>query len=197
MPVPAIQTSRLLLTILPSSAAERLAAYATENAEHLAPWEPPPPPGYFTEAFWRARLERNRDEFERDQSMRLTLLARHDVDGPILGHANFNQFVRGAFQACVLGYSLDRRFVGQGIMTEALTAAIAYAFGPLGLHRIMANHLPTNERSARLLRRLGFIPEGYARDYVFINGAWRDHVLTALTSPSPAPPASGGPPPRT
>jgi ribosomal-protein-alanine N-acetyltransferase len=29
------------------------------------------------------------------------------------------------------------------------------------------------------LRALGFTVEGYARDYLFIDGAWRDHVLTA------------------
>jgi len=73
-------------------------------------------------------------------------------------------------------------------MGEALRAAFGQVFGLLGLHRIMANYLPTNERSARLLRRLGFTVDGYARDYLYIDGAWRDHILTALTSPSPQPP---------
>jgi [ribosomal protein S5]-alanine N-acetyltransferase len=35
-----------------------------------------------------------------------------------------------------------------------------------------------------LLNRLGFIPEGYARNYLRINGEWRDHVLTSLTNPN-------------
>ena len=61
-------------------------------------------------------------------------------------------------------------------------------FDTVGLHRIQANHLPENVRSARLLRRVGFVPEGYARDYLFIDGAWRDHVLTACTNPRPVPP---------
>jgi ribosomal-protein-alanine N-acetyltransferase len=46
----------------------------------------------------------------------------------------------------------------------------------------MANYIPTNERSGLLLKRLGFAVEGYARDYLLINGQWRDHVLTALTN---------------
>jgi len=56
-------------------------------------------------------------------------------------------------------------------------------FESLRLHRVQANHLPENLRSARLLQRLGFRVEGSAHAYLFINGAWRDHVLTALTYP--------------
>ena len=65
-------------------------------------------------------------------------------------------------------------------MHEALTAAIAHVFNAMQLHRIMANYRPQNERSARLLARLGFEPEGEARAYLKINGVWADHVLTAL-----------------
>jgi len=68
-------------------------------------------------------------------------------------------------------------------MAEALRAANGFAFRALRLHRIMANYRPENERSGRLLERLGFVREGLARDYLFIDGAWRDHVLTALVHP--------------
>jgi ribosomal-protein-alanine N-acetyltransferase len=46
----------------------------------------------------------------------------------------------------------------------------------------MANYMPANERSGKLLKRLGFTVEGYARDYLFIAGAWQDHVLTSLAN---------------
>jgi ribosomal-protein-alanine N-acetyltransferase len=186
--VPRLETERLVLTVLEPRAADRLLAYAFENRAHLDPWEPPRPEGYYTEAFWRRRLEKNHDEMARDQSLRLCILRKSDEDGPLLGHANLSNFVRGAFQACHLGYSVDRRAEGKGLMHEALVAVIAHAFGQLQLHRVMANHVPTNERSGRLLRRLGFVVEGYARDYLFIGGAWRDHVLTALTNPNPTAP---------
>lgn len=68
-------------------------------------------------------------------------------------------------------------------MEEALRAAIRYAFADLRLHRVMANYMPANERSGRVLRRLGFTVEGYARDYLRIAGAWEDHVLTSFTNP--------------
>jgi ribosomal-protein-alanine N-acetyltransferase len=48
---------------------------------------------------------------------------------------------------------------------------------------IVANYRPENPRSSTPARRLGFAPEGLARDYLFIDGAWRDHVLTALVNP--------------
>ena len=64
-------------------------------------------------------------------------------------------------------------------MSEAVAAAVNYAFNELGLHRVMANNLPHNAPSANLLRKLGFVTEGYARNYLFIDGQWRDHVLTA------------------
>jgi ribosomal-protein-alanine N-acetyltransferase len=67
-------------------------------------------------------------------------------------------------------------------MSEALERAIRYLFDDLLLHRIEANHMPSNTRSAKLLARLGFEREGYARDYLFIDGAFRDHVLTSLTN---------------
>ncbi len=97
----------------------------------------------------------------------------------------FANIIRGIFQACFLGYKLDERSQGHGYMTEALTAAIDYLFTTQRLHRIQANYMPHNQRSAAVLRRLGFTIEGTARNYLFIGGQWRDHVLTSLVNPDP------------
>lgn len=70
-----------------------------------------------------------------------------------------------------VGYNLDRDHVGQGLRYEALGPAIRHLFEELRLHRIMANYMPANQRSGRLLRRLGFTVEGYAHDYLFLAGA--------------------------
>jgi ribosomal-protein-alanine N-acetyltransferase len=104
------------------------------------------------------------------------------LDGPILGTCNYTNIVRGAFHACHLGYQIGREHEGQGLMAEALRAANQFMFDVLRLHRIMANFRPENDRSRRLLQRLGFVEEGLARAYLFIDGAWRDHVLTSLTN---------------
>ena len=70
-------------------------------------------------------------------------------------------------------------------MQEILTAAIDYLFREQGLHRIMACYMPANLRSGALLERLGFEREGYAREYLMINGRWEDHILTSLINPAP------------
>jgi ribosomal-protein-alanine N-acetyltransferase len=84
----------------------------------------------------------------------------------------------------MLGYAIDAAHEGRGLMREALQATIEYVFDVLRLHRIQANYVPENRRSGALLERLGFVREGLARDYLFINGAWRDHVLTARLNPA-------------
>lgn len=157
-------------------------AFALENREHLTRWQPPEPAGYDTEKFWREYLQRSRVDFIDGRSLRLVFFERGNPAGPVIGECNFSNFVRGPFQACFLGYKIDYRHEGRGLMREGLTASISYVFENLRLHRIMANYIPTNERSGRLLRRLGFVVEGYARDYLLINGEWRDHVLTSLTN---------------
>lgn len=180
--IPIIETERLLLTIPDAVVAPRMLAYVQENREHFAPWAPPEPAGYYTEKFWREYLQASRRQFEQDLSLKLVLFLRDDVDGAVAGDCNFSNFVRGPFQACYLGYKISKRVEGRGLMREALTAATGYAFETLRLHRIMANYVPINERSGRLLRKLGFTIEGYARDYLLVGGAWRDHILTSLTN---------------
>jgi ribosomal-protein-alanine N-acetyltransferase len=107
--------------------------------------------------------------------------ARQDPDA-IIGSVNFNNFVRRAGQYCALGYGLDRDKEGQGLMTEALRAAIEYVFTTLNMHRIMANYMPWNERSGKVLAKLGFEKEGFARQFLYINGKWEDHIMTALVN---------------
>lgn len=116
--------------------------------------------------------ESQRSHFSTDENL--------EVD---LSTARLRLIGRGPFQACYLGFGLDAEFVGQGLMQEALEAVLHYAFVRLGLHRIMANYLPENGRSERILARMGFQKEGYAVAYLHINGAWRDHVLTARINP--------------
>lgn len=182
LPAPFLQTERLVLTLAPPEAAERMVIFLKENAAHFAPWDPPAPEGLYTEKYWQEALVRAFAEFREGRALRLKLLHRDQSEGEIIGTCNFEQIFRGPFQACYLGYKIAARYEGEGLMHEALQAAIRYVFDELYLHRIMANYMPHNVRSGHVLNRLGFRVEGTAKDYLFVNGGWRDHVLTALNN---------------
>ena len=127
------------------------------------------------------------DRFQADQSCNFFIFDIAD-DTTVLGFVNLFSFIRGAFHACILGYGLAQSAQGNGLMTEALQLTINFAFKQLNLHRLMANYSPTNLASAKLLRRLNFVVEGYAMEYLLVHGEWQDHILTALTSPNWKPP---------
>ncbi len=185
-PIPTIETERLVLTLPKPAVAPRMVAFYHSNRAHFAPWDPERQPTFYSAEWWRNQLRENRREFLQDRSLRLAIFPRGDPEGPVVGVTNFSVFVRGSYQACLLGYSLDAAWEGQGMMTEALSAATTYAFEELDMHRIMANYQPHNLRSGRLLERLGFTREGFARDYLYLAGAWRDHILTALVRSGPS-----------
>jgi [ribosomal protein S5]-alanine N-acetyltransferase len=178
-----IKTSRLVLRMLELDEFPIITAYVNENQDHLRYWEPRRSEGYYKQAFWEAEIKRMHNDFFMGQSLRLSAFFKESPQGPIIGVCNFSNFLRGVFQACFLGYSVDHKHQGQGIMYEALKASIDFVFKHLKLHRIMANYIPKNERSGKLLRKLGFTVEGYARDYLKINGQWEDHILTSLLAP--------------
>jgi ribosomal-protein-alanine N-acetyltransferase len=181
---PDLPTPRLTVRIARPGMEAAMARFLHENFEgHLDRWSPPATSAFFTAAFWQERLATALEDFHAGRAVRFVLQAGGSPDAPILGTCNYTNIVRGPFLACHLGYQLARSSEGRGLMSEALHAANAFVFEELKLHRIMASYRPENERSARLLERLGFAREGLARDYLFIDGAWRDHVLTALTNP--------------
>jgi ribosomal-protein-alanine N-acetyltransferase len=180
-------TDRLIVRTATFADAPAMCAFLTRNEEFFAPTAAPAPPGWALPAHWERAFAREAQELAEGRAARFKLFLR-DAPGDIVGTAALSEVIRGPFQACPLGYKLDQTLQGRGYMREALEAVLGFAFDTWGLHRVMANHLPTNERSAALLRRLGFVVEGYARDYLFIDGAWRDHVLTARTNPRPSPP---------
>jgi ribosomal-protein-alanine N-acetyltransferase len=181
-----IATARLCLVVPALDGAERVAEYCRRNRDHLARWESPHPEAYYSAQHWSKRIPVLHDEASAGSSLRLLLLDRENPDGPIWGTCSLTQFVGVPCQSCMLGFGLDKDQVGRGLMFEALTAVMSHAFEVRRVKRITANYMPSNERSAALLRKLGFAVEGYARDYVFIHSAWADHVLTSALNPDPS-----------
>ena len=178
--LPTIRTDRMVLRLLDPARAALMVRFRSENRKRLKVWEPRRSPEYYTEGFWRLQLRHGIREFREGRSVCFTFLTT--AEDAVVGVANFTNIVRGTFQSCHLGYSVGGRFEGMGYMKEGLTAALDYMLGEYGLHRIMANYLPHNDRSGALLATLGFEKEGFARSFLQIDGVWEDHVLTSLVS---------------
>lgn len=183
--LPELATGRLSVRLARPGMQAAMVRFLEENFPgHLSRWSPPPAQAFFTEAFWTERLALAVEEFEAGRAVRFVLQDKGPEDGEILGTCNYTNIVRGAFRACHLGYQIARAREGKGLMAEALRASNGFMFDTMRLHRIMANYRPENARSARLLQRLGFVREGLAKDYLYIDGAWCDHVLTSLIHPA-------------
>jgi ribosomal-protein-alanine N-acetyltransferase len=175
---PHLQTERLVVRTPAAGDAAAIARYYDENREHLAGSRPRVGEEFFTESFWSAQVEASEAEFRAGRSVRLFVFPRDD-GARVIGNINFTQVIRSPAHSCVLGYGLDRAHVGRGLMSEAVGAAVEYMFREQRMHRVNANYVPRNERSGRLLRRLGFVVEGYARDLLLLDGRWEDHIVTS------------------
>ena len=182
MSFPKLSSERLAICLPAIEQASVVSDYFRNNREFHAPWDPVRGEEFYTRTFWERRLQSNRQEFLEDRSVCFFIFLRDGAE--VIGCCNFTNFIRGFFQCCNLGFSLAENAQGHGYMREALQAGIDYVFQEKKLHRIQANHLPQNLRSRNVLRKLGFVVEGYARDYLFINNAWQDHVLNSLTNQS-------------
>ncbi len=102
--------------------------------------------------------------------------------GKICGAINLSQIFRGGFQNAYLGYYVGAGFAGKGLMTEAISLILKFAFKDLKLHRIEANVQPENLASIAVLRKNNFTKEGFSRKYLKIGGKWRDHERWAIIS---------------
>lgn len=101
------------------------------------------------------------------------------VDGQMIGDCGYNDFHERDLRGTI-GYQLAPECWGQGLMTAALKAIIVYGFADLGLNKIEATVNVNNERSAKLLRRLGFQLEGTIRDYRNRRGVFGDSWFFGL-----------------
>ncbi|MDQ0391551.1 GNAT family N-acetyltransferase [Labrys monachus] len=157
---------------------EAWAALRSASRAFLRPWEPTWPANDLTRSAFRARLRRYSQDVRADAAYPLYLF--RTSDGALLGGLTLGQIRRGVAQTGSLGYWMGEAHAGQGYMTAAVRAVLPYAFTALRLRRIEAACLPENIASIRLLERVGFTREGYARSYLCIAGAWRDHLLYAI-----------------
>jgi [ribosomal protein S5]-alanine N-acetyltransferase len=150
---------------------------ARENAAAHHPWLYPPATDADYDAYHARLTEPNRAGFA---------ICLPDT-GALAGYASINNIVHGAFRCGALGYGAFIR--GRGLVTEGVALIVRHAFGPMGLHRLEINIQPGNTGSIALAERLGCRLEGFSPDFLFIDGAWRDHQRWAITAEMVAPDA--------
>ena len=157
-----------------------------QSRDFLARWEPEWPADDLTRAAFRNRLRRYAYEFQEDSGY--SFLIFRTSDHALLGGVTLSNVRRGVAQSANLGYWVGAPYPRQGYMSAAVAALIPFAHGHLRLRRIEAACLPENAVSVRLLEKLGFQREGYARQYLCIAGKWQDHLLYARLSSDPLAP---------
>jgi [ribosomal protein S5]-alanine N-acetyltransferase len=167
--------------------AARLSELHTADREVTAPYDPVREDRWFTLPGQRARLEELAVRVEAGLVRPFAIL---DDDGELAGTIFVNNIVRGALQSAALGYWVSSTRTGRGLATEAVAAAVGFAFDSLGLHRVEASTLVDNHASQRVLARNRFIRYGLAPRYLLIGGAWRDHLLFQRTVEDQAPASS-------
>ncbi len=151
------------------------AALREASRVFLTPWEPIWPADDLSRSAFRRRLKRYAEDQRSDLSYAF-LIFRADTN-VLVGGLTLANIRRGVAQAGSIGYWIGQPFARQGYMTAAVRALIPFCFDSLRLHRLEAACIPGNLASVRLLEKTGFTREGYAREYLCINGVWQDHLL--------------------
>ncbi len=148
-----------------------------ESKLFLTPWEPRWPSDDLTKVGFQRRLRAYTKQ--RQSGWGRTYFLFDNQNDTLLGGISLTHITYGISRSANLGYWMGVHHAGKGYMKKTVPAILEYAFNDLGLNRIQAGCLPSNERSIHLLKSCGFLEEGYAREYLEINGTPEDHVIFA------------------
>jgi ribosomal-protein-alanine N-acetyltransferase len=158
------------------------------NVEWLEPWEATSPERAEGSAGSRSGVPTSASTFV-TMTRRLRREAREGrglpfsirYDRTFAGQINVSSVVRGSLESASLGYWVDRRVAGRGVMPTAVALVTDHCFWNVGLHRVEVNIRPENTASRRVVEKLGFRDEGLRMRLLHIGGEWRDHHSYALT----------------
>jgi ribosomal-protein-alanine N-acetyltransferase len=104
-----------------------------------------------------------------------------ELDGQFCGQLTIGNVTHGALRSAWIGYWVAKDVTGGGVATAALALGVDHGFGKVRLHRIEATVRPENAPSRAVLAKAGFREEGLLQRYLEVDGAWRDHLLVAVT----------------
>ncbi len=132
-----------------------------------------------TEEETREFIRKTRTESEQQPRKNYDLAIATKSDGRLIGGCGL--FVKSTdLGEAEIGYVLRRDHWGQGCVTEAAWAMVAFGFEQLGLHRIYARCNPENIGSARVMEKIGMTREGHLREVAWIKERWQDYLVYAI-----------------
>src|SRR5262249_15859241 len=102
-------------------------------------------------------------------------------DGQFAGQLTIGSIVWGSARSAQVGYWIDEKYAGRGVIPTALALALDQCFFAVGLHRVEATIRPEIAASRRVVEKPGFREEGLRGRCLHIDGAWHDHICYALT----------------
>lgn len=177
-----LQTERLILRPSSTALTDAVLAFLQKNKHTHTRFEPIYGEEYYTFAKQQALLAQ--DSFAAAESSRFRFwLCRKEAPEEVIGTVALNNIVYGVFQSCHVGYRCGAEHRRKGYTTEAVRALCTFAFAELHLHRLEANIMPENTASFKVVKKLGFVEEGLAKNYLKINGQWEDHMHMVLFNP--------------
>ncbi|MEO6179661.1 MAG: GNAT family N-acetyltransferase [Devosia sp.] len=180
-PTPVLNGTRVILRAPRGRDYGAWRALRSKSRDFLKPYEPRWTEADLNRRAFGARLWRGRDEARRGSDYTFLIFERAGKGETLVGGITISNVRRRAAQFGTLGYWMGQEFAGRGLMSEAVGVLLPFFFDNLGLHRLQAAFLPHNAASRRVLEKNGFREEGYAENYLQIDGRWADHVLFALT----------------
>ena len=172
-PGPVLHSGDVTVRVIRRSDARQWREVRAANAAWLAPWEGTSPLGPLGVQRFGATYRRLRVEWAAGRLVPFVIEYR----GRLVGQLTIGNIIRGSLSAAYIGYWVDHRVAGRGIMPTAVALALDYALGPLGLHRVEIAIRPENTASLRVVEKLHMEREGLRRRYLHIAGDWRDHEV--------------------
>jgi len=175
---PKLRTARTLSRLIEPGDAPKVLDYFRAAGRR---YDPALPDSLLTLDHWRKHSEQLLKEHAEGTAVRLFVFTADESE--IVGTLGLSRITRGVRFDCSLSYAIREAHEGTGLMSEAVHAAIRHAFDDLGLHRIEAAHALDNQRSQKLLERMGFERVGVIRGFLLTGGRWRDTLLHSLVNP--------------
>ncbi|MEG1257274.1 GNAT family N-acetyltransferase [Clostridium sp.] len=168
-----VEGEKVHIKVLTSEDAEDLRAYYIRNRKFLSNFEPHRDESFYSVEVQKQSIIENYKEFIKEAGAHFGIYK----DDKLIGRIRLYNIVQGVFKSGFIGYSIDQKCQGNGYMKEAVNLVLKYAYEDLGLHRIEATTLVENEKSQNVLKACEFSELGVCKEYLYINGKWRDHII--------------------